>query len=175
MEIHFGEILSYAVGLVVSLWNSSFLDVVRFLVAVYVLVLFLDILMHFFLRDVGRDIRTGMFGADMPVAHKKFVKKQWNKVREHLSGHTQADWKIALLEADRIMEYVLEISNFSGSDFRERVERASHERLGRKEDLLKAHFVRNAIIKDPAYTLDHDTAKNLIDIYESVLKSWEAL
>ncbi|QQS61277.1 MAG: hypothetical protein IPN70_05330 [Candidatus Moraniibacteriota bacterium] len=175
MEITFGEIVASLLRFIASFWNSPFLDFLRFLLAVYTIVLFLDLIMLLILRDVKKDIRVGKFGADMPVAHRKFIKKQWKIVSEHMSGHTDSDWKIAILEADRIVDYVLEISRFPGTNFRERVELASSEQLSRKEDLLRAHLIRNSIIKESSFSLDHSTAKELIAIYESVLSSWGAL
>ena len=143
--------------------------------AVYSIVLFADICMILFLRGVGKDIRKGRYGADMPAAHKKTIAKQWQTVEGHLSSHLENDWKIALLEADRIVNQVLDISGLKGENFREKVENANSNQIEQREDLLRAHEVRNAIIRDHGYVLSSEQAQETIEIFKTFLNHWEAL
>ncbi|NCU41742.1 MAG: hypothetical protein EOM19_03385 [Candidatus Moranbacteria bacterium] len=174
MEI-FETIYGEGISLVGILWNSSFFVFIKFLLAVYTLVLLADLIMLLVLRGLGQDIRKDRYGADMPVAYKKATTKQWLSVEKHLSGHSSQDWKIAVLEADKIVEDILNKVGFSGENFRERIENVHPDSLEKREELLRAHSVRNAIIKDSDYVLEKGEARETVQIYEEFLKDWEAL
>jgi len=143
--------------------------------AIYSIVLLADIVMILFLRGVGKDARKSRYGADMPVAHKKTITKQWQTVEGHLSSHLENDWKIALLEADRIVSQVLDIAGLKGENFREKVENAHENQIEQKEELLRAHEVRNAIIRDHDYILSSEQAQETVEIFKTFLHHWEAL
>ncbi len=161
--------------LIKMLWNSFLFTFIKFLLALYTLVLLADLIMLLILRSLGQDIRKDMYGADMPVAYKKITKKQWLSVEGHLSGHSSRDWKIAVLEADRIVEDILSKVGFAGENFRERIENVHPDSLEKREELLRAHSVRNAIIRDPDYVLGKEDAREMVQIYEEFLKDWDAL
>jgi hypothetical protein len=162
-------------GFAESLWNSTFFSVVKFLVAIYVVVLFLDVLMLLFLRGVKSDYRMSKFGADAPEAYKVITLKQWSMVERHLKKHNEQDWKIAILEADAITNRVLELAGLPGKNFRERVEKSTEKQLSKKKELMEVHELRNTIIHDPSLSLDEETAKKTVEVYRSFLKGWEAI
>jgi hypothetical protein len=157
------------------LWNSLFFAVLKFFVTVYVLVLFLDIVMILFLRGVGKDSRKRKYGADMPIAHRAIIRKKWKTVEQHIQRNKSDEWKVAILAADAIVGEVLEFVDLPGGNFRERVENADHQRLEQKDDLLRAHIVRNTIIKDHSFSLEKDEAREIIAVYRDFLERWEAL
>ncbi len=170
-EIVFGQ----GISLAKMLWNSSFFTFIKFLLAIYTLVLLANLIMLLMLRGLGKDIRKDRYGADMPVAYKKTTQKQWLSVERHLSGHSSQDWKIAVLEADTIVEGILSKVGFTGENFRERVESVHPDSLEKREELLRAHSVRNDIIKDSTYVLEKKDAQEIVQIYEEFLKDWDAL
>lgn len=174
MEI-FELVYGQGISFIMTLWNSPFFVFIKFLLAIYTFVLLADLIMLLILRGMGQDIRKDLYGADMPVAHKKTTTKQWLSVEKHLSGHSSQDWKIAVLEADKIVEDILHKVGFAGENFRERIENVPPDSLEKREELLRAHSIRNAIIKDPHYALEKEEARETVQIYEEFLKDWDAL
>lgn len=173
--MEFEEIYSTFVLYFDNIWNSFFFSVLKFLVTIYVLVLFFDIVMILYLRGVGKDSRKRKYGADMPVAHQSSTRKKWKTVEEHLRSHKPDQWKVAILAADSIVNDIFELVDLPGENFRERVENASPQRLEQKEALLRAHNIRNAIIKDHSLSLEKKEAEEIVAIYKDFLDMCEAI
>jgi len=157
------------------IWNSLFFSILKFLITIYVIVLFLDIVMILYLRGVGKDSRKRKYGADMPVAYRASTRKKWKTVQEHMQSHKPDEWKVAILAADAIAGEILELVELPGENFRERVKNASSQKLEQKEELLYAHSVRNAIIKDHSFLLEKNEAEKIVAVYKEFLDQWEAI
>jgi len=158
-----------------AVWHSGWFAVVKFFLAVYVIVLILDIVMLLILRGMGADVRKGIFGADMPAAHAKAISRQWRMVERYIESRDEAQRKVAVLEADRIAERVLEIAGYKGGNFRERLDCIDERQVEDRDDLLRAHEVRNDIIRDKHRAVSLEEAREVVGIFENFLKRWEAL
>jgi len=151
------------------------MNIIKFLLAVYILVLLVDIILILILRGVGKDVRKGRFGAEMPVAHRKLFRKQWEGVLHHMQNPHPDEWKIAILEADRLADRALEIAGLAGENFRERIEGQSEYRLPHGQELMRVHEMRNTIIRDRNISLTREEANDVIGVYEKFLRDWDAL
>lgn len=78
----------------------------------------------------------------------------------HLDSLNPNDWKLAIIEADIILDDVLKQHGYPGASLGERLKSISPQQLGSLQDAWEAHKVRNRIAHDGA---DFVLTKRLAD------------
>ena len=109
-----------------------------------------------------------------PLGTRKFV-KQWDKVKRRLEVGLESENKLAIIEANSMLNDVLEKMGFIEKTFEARIRHLTPDLLPNIEEVLEAHKVRNNIVYDPDYQLTLDEAKKIILIYEKALIDLQAL
>lgn len=109
-----------------------------------------------------------------PYEIKKFTKK-WEKIKKRLKSGIEADAKLAILEADSLLDQFLAIRKYQGKNLEEKLENLTEEILPSLPRLKQAIKVRNAIVEDPSYKLDREEAERTLEIYEQALKDLQAI
>ncbi|MFA5777273.1 MAG: hypothetical protein WC906_02435 [Parcubacteria group bacterium] len=149
--------------------QSPFFFALKFLLAVYVTVLFADIIMLLMIRGFGADVRTAFRGANVPLVSKSKMRKKWNKIEACLSTGNYSQYKLAIIEADKIIDGIFKSMGLKGNDMIERMKTLNPEQLEAEEHLEEAHKVRNQIINDPSFNIEKAEAKRVLDIYAKFL------
>ena len=119
-----------------------------------------------FLEDLIEIISYRPFGA-------KKAFKQWAKISKKLETGKEADYKMALIEADSLLNDILKKMGYKGDNMRETLEQMDSKTLPNIEDVWKAHKVRNDIVHDPDYELSLDEAKKILQIYGQAFRDLE--
>ena len=101
--------------------------------------------------------------------------RRWRKIIARLEKKSESEAKLAILEADSLLDEVLGKSGYEGETPRERLEKITVSTLPNLEELKKARQVRENIISDPAYKLELEKAKGVLKVYEKSLTFLEAL
>lgn len=109
-----------------------------------------------------------------PIFSKKGL-KQWLKIKERLETNIESEYKLAIIEADAMLDDVLKKLGYKGESFGERLENLSSDILPNLNDIKNAHKIRNNIVYDPDYKLTLDEAKRIISIYEKALINLEVI
>jgi len=147
---------------------SPFFLVLKLLLAIYVAVLFADIMMLLILRGFG-DVRVSLRGSYIPLISKKRMRKKWNKIKIRLESDDFSQYKLAVLEADEIINKFLKAMELKGNNMIERLDKLKPGQLEEAEILKKAHKVRNQIVNDPSFQIEKTKAKETLDIYAKFL------
>lgn len=162
-----------AVAIAVSFYNSPFMSFIKFFLVIYSLVLILDIILILALKGLGADIRKGLTGMDIPVISKGKMQKKWDKVKSRMETGSISQFKVAILEADMIVDDLLGKIGYKGNNMTERLEQVNPNQLDYLEELQKAHQVRNKIVHEESFVLDEATAKETLGTYEKFLRYLE--
>lgn len=109
-----------------------------------------------------------------PIEIEKF-KKEWNKIKERIGKGIEAENKLAILEADSLLEEVLINKGYGGKDFEAKIEQLFPDILNNLDEAREAHKLRDDIIHDPSLHLTNEKAKKTILIYEKILKALDAI
>jgi len=95
--------------------------------------------------------------------------KQWQDITAMGAQNSPLAWKVAVLEADKLVDHALKTIGVPGKDFGERIRAASyqhHELRG----VWPAHVVRNRLAHEPNYSLDRRTAQQALARFHQALK-----
>lgn len=148
--------------------KSPFFLTLKFLLAIYVTVLFADIVMLLILRGFG-DVRTTFKGANIPLMSAKKTRKKWNKIESRLESGNYSEYKLAIIEADKIVDKIFSSMNLKGKDMVERIENLKPDQLEGDEELKETHKIRNKIINDPSFNVEKGEVKRILDVYAKFL------
>jgi hypothetical protein len=103
------------------------------------------------------------------------VEGKWAKIKERLEVGTEPEAKLAIIEAEGVLDGILKEMGYAGDNFSERLNKLTTDIIANLEDLKEAHQVRSNIVHDPSYHLEIKEAKNILDIYEETLTELHVL
>jgi hypothetical protein len=103
------------------------------------------------------------------------TEKEWRKIKARLGAEIDSESKLAVIEADKLLNDILARMGFEGTDLSERLEKLTAETLPDIAELKEVHKIHNSIIHDPTYKLSLDEAKRALLIYEKALTDLHAL
>lgn len=93
-----------------------------------------------------------------PIVNEETVAKertiQWQMVLDHINGDNPAEWKLAILEADNILDEVLEDQGYVGDTVADKLKTMSRTRISSYDDVWEAHKLRNDIAHGGAIDMD---------------------
>lgn len=88
--------------------------------------------------------RKQIAGKDL---NPNYVYVEWQHIKELLSSQTPSAHKTALIDADKLLDYVLKGRGYSGDTMAERLKRAS-DHIKNREAVWRAHKLRNALVHE---------------------------
>jgi len=172
------DFLSEAIIEAVAFYKSPLFSVIKFLLGIYAIVLFVDMVLLLIQRGLSSDLRDNFLGMNVPaelVTKKNKLLVKWNKVREKLASENESDWKTAIIEADGIIDDLVKRMGYKGDNLGERLEDINPGQVSNIEKLREAHKIKNSITKEPGFQLTRESAREAMENYEEFLKEFEVL
>lgn len=105
---------------------------------------------------------------------KKGIKKRWQEIEEMLNRPGEMNYKLAVMEADKLLDFVLKSMSMSGNDMGQRIRFASFK-YRRLKKVWWAHVLRNQLVHEATFSLDHATARRAIKTFERALRELGAI
>lgn len=103
------------------------------------------------------------------------VTGRWGSVQSKLESPREQDWKLAILEADTVVDEALKRTGVGGSTFSDRLSQVPPGSLSSLDGLWWAHKIRNRIAHEVDYFLRYTEARQAIQYYEATLRELGAL
>jgi len=105
---------------------------------------------------------------------KKFVKQQWKKIEQLISYGKEMNYKLAVIEADKLLDYVLKQMHFPGKTMAERLKLATYQ-YPKLQSVWWAHKVRNLVVHDVRYHLRYGESRKVLSLFKNALKDLNVL
>ncbi len=99
------------------------------------------------------------------------ISKQWKKIKKRIDKATESERKLAVLEADKLLDSTLARLSYEGKTSGERIKQCSDL----DEEIWEAHQIRNDIVHDPSVKISEDMARKALAIYERALEKLRAI
>ncbi|MBD3245142.1 MAG: hypothetical protein GF335_04065 [Candidatus Moranbacteria bacterium] len=165
MEINIIEIVNFLTDLSQTVRETHQFKVIKglfiFYLAVVVLALVIMLLKYPSLKTY---LIYGGHIEDRRKKRKAFVPRSpWEKIQSKLNSHNPNEWKLAIIEADKLLDKALEdfgAPGFSTGDKLKNVTQGDME--GNLDQAWQAHKVRNNIVHHPDFELDNNLASRTI-------------
>ena len=92
------------------------------------------------------------------------------KIQEHFYRGGESDLKVAILEADKLLNDALREAGIVGIQLGDRLKKRATQ-IPNLNDLWHAHKLRNQIAHEPNFRLKRDLAERALGIYETAFKN----
>lgn len=107
-----------------------------------------------------------------PYGVKK-MDKIWDMIMEKLKSDSESDYKLAVIEADGVLDEVFKKVGYKGKDLEARLKQLSPVHYPNLDKMKEAHQIRNDIVRDPDYQLGLSEAKKALAVYRKILEELE--
>ncbi|MBI2645349.1 hypothetical protein HYW94_04230 [Candidatus Uhrbacteria bacterium] len=100
---------------------------------------------------------------------KEDIQKRWNQIEELLSRREDVSWKLAVLEADKLLDHSLKAMGFGGVSLGERLKLAAY-RHPNIRNVWSAHITRNKLAHEASYSLGQGAARQAVSQFKRALQ-----
>ena len=103
---------------------------------------------------------------------RRRARRVWRRVLERVNKGTATNFKLAILEADRLLDEILKLSGFYGETMDDRLKQATEKQIANLDDIKEAHHLATRIANDPDWTMDRKTAIETLKVYEKLFEEF---
>ena len=101
---------------------------------------------------------------------------RWQFIQDKLSSSNESDWRMAIIEADSILEEIVGTMNLPGASLGDKLKAVEKSDFVNLDDAWEAHKARNRIAHEGnALPLSEREARRIIGLYERVFKEFDYL
>jgi hypothetical protein len=94
--------------------------------------------------------------------------ERWSKTLNYLFSQHSSDWKLAIIEADSMLESLMEQLGFQGENLGDKLKGANQDNFP-----WEVHTIRNKIAHEGlAFELSQHEAKRVIALYEQIFHGY---
>ncbi len=99
---------------------------------------------------------------------------RWNAINKHLSSPNEVEWRMAIMEADNILDNIIEKIGVDGENLGERLKNIESSDFTNLQNAWNAHKVRNRIAHEGMkFKLTRGEATRVISLYEKIFKEFK--
>lgn len=99
--------------------------------------------------------------------------ERWIKTLNYLFSQHSSDWKLAVIEADTMLESLMEQIGFKGENLGDKLKGATQERFKNLSSAWEVHSIRNRIAHEgTSFELSQHEAKRVIALYEQIFREF---
>ncbi|MEK7654333.1 MAG: hypothetical protein AAB345_03600 [Patescibacteria group bacterium] len=99
----------------------------------------------------------------------------WKKILRRMRKESSSEWKIAIIEADRLMDDLIRVSGLRALTSDDRYKQLGPEDMPNLVELLEAHQIRNRCAQDPDFQLSKEEAIRALRIFKKSLQEFGLL
>ena len=145
-----------------TVWKiGSILISIAFLIAIVWIVMKLNLL--------GMKLQEASSAMNASALPKRKLVKKWEEIERALVLGDVANRKIAVIEADKMFDFILESMGYYGKSMGEKLDQVDRAQFPRLNQIWAAHKVRNRIVHETDYVLTEVETNNAIAVFKQVL------
>ncbi|MEK7582134.1 MAG: hypothetical protein AAB488_02295 [Patescibacteria group bacterium] len=100
--------------------------------------------------------------------------EKWQVVMDHIDSTNPSEWKLAILEADNILDEMIRRMGYSGENLGERLKAIEPSDFSSIQNAWEAHKIRNKIAHEGSeFFLSQREAKRIVGLYEQVFREFD--
>jgi hypothetical protein len=98
--------------------------------------------------------------------------ERWNHIKNLFHSHNPSDWKLAIIDADSLLDEVFTQYGFSGKTFGDKLKSATKETFPLLDEAWYVHKMRNNLAhKGSQFYLSERDSYQIFKIYENIFYS----
>ncbi|MBU1178806.1 hypothetical protein KKB69_00480 [Patescibacteria group bacterium] len=101
-------------------------------------------------------------------------RSKWEKIKKYAESDSSSDWRMAILEADSLLDDIIKKIGYPGETFGERLANINPSQFKSLDEVWHAHKMRNRIAHEGArFELTKDETGYILGLYEKALVEFE--
>ncbi len=101
--------------------------------------------------------------------------RAWNQIIKRMRTDDLSNWKMAILEADRLMDDLLKAAGYRFDTADERFKQIKPEELSNAAQIQEAHRVRNRVAQEPDFIINKEEALGILRVYKKSFQEFGLL
>lgn len=106
------------------------------------------------------------------VEDKPLRNNRWENLLKYLESENESDWKLAILEADKLLDELVTKLGYPGENLGERLRAVEPADFKTLQQAWEAHKVRNRLAHEHGFKLSHREAKRVIELFAAVFREF---
>lgn len=104
----------------------------------------------------------------------QYVNPKWQKVVEHINSKNPGDWRMAILEADIILDEMLDKMGYRGDTMGEKLKMVEPSDFTTINSAWEAHKIRNSIAHEGSdFLINQREAERVIRLFQEVFEEFK--
>lgn len=99
-----------------------------------------------------------------PIFSNKKIKKRWTKIERRFNSGIEANYKLALIEADKLFDRVVKEMGYG-----------KEKKLANIDEIKSAGKLKDKVVEEKKYKLSKEQTKEALEAYKNGLKELELL
>lgn len=157
-----------------AFFKSNFFFYVKVFSAFVSILLFIDIILLLSKR-IRTDWRIAFYGTPVMRFKKAKYNPRWEAIKKRLKEGSAASGKIAIVEADKMLDEALGKLGYVGKDTAEKVSAIKPGHLVGIDEVREIRQFYHQIVEDPTHEIGMDEIKKAIAVYERVFRGIELI
>ena len=109
----------------------------------------------------------------IPESAKTDLSPRWQEILDKVSSPNPSEWKLAVIEADSLLDDLLKRIGYPGETMGERLKFVDSSKITSINGLWEAHKIRNMIAHEPDHPVSRQEIEKAIEGFEKVLDELE--
>ena len=96
---------------------------------------------------------------------------KWDEIQKKIDSENSSDWKMAIIEADSLVDEIIKGIGYKGEDLGERLKNIEPSDFENLQNVWEAHKIRNKIAHEAdVFQLTKEEAKEALEKYRKALR-----
>ena len=132
------------------------------------------------IRQIERDTHVSLYPASSlggkTVVSTEDRNEKWERIEKHISSDNLNDWKMAIIEADTMLDELVSGLGYHGETLGERMKAIEPSDFATIENAWEAHKIRNTVAHEGGdYVLTSRDARRAIHLYKTVFEEFKLI
>jgi hypothetical protein len=114
-------------------------------------------------------LRSFIASRKYDVGDREAMQQRWQEIEALLKAPGEMSPKLAVIEADKLLDHALKVLAMPGETLGERLKFAAYK-YPKLRNVWWAHRVRNQLVHEASYRLDRTVAKDAVRSFQAALK-----
>ena len=114
-------------------------------------------------------------GIDVPALTPGKLRKKWQVIERRLNRRGESNYKMAVIEADKLLDNLLERAGYAGKSLGDRLKRLTSAQFSNLDALWQAHKLRNDIVHNIETEVEFHQARQAVSAVKKALEELEAI
>lgn len=126
--------------------------------------------------QIRREERIALTKAVHPIAAQDISRAQlkWDRILDEIQSEDERQWRIAILEADIMLNDLLDVLGYKGETMAEKMKQADVSEFNTIDFAWEAHKIRNRVAHEGIdHPLTASEARRVIHMYERVFREFK--